>query len=133
VSQAATAIGRESETLRVEVDQFLTAVHDDGAERRGHERTAGKGASVELRASGQDRLRLVLEDISRGGASLRCARTFAAGSRVEIDLPASGGPIPATVVRSDGKTTALVFPNDAAILSRIDRTLDALNGLAAAA
>jgi hypothetical protein len=35
VSQAATAIGRQAETLRVEVDQFLTAVRaDDGGRRQ---------------------------------------------------------------------------------------------------
>jgi hypothetical protein len=34
VSQAATAIGRQAETLRVEVDQFLTAVRADDGGRR---------------------------------------------------------------------------------------------------
>jgi methyl-accepting chemotaxis protein len=52
VLAASSEIGREAETLRVEVDQFLTAVRDDGdsGERQRHERTEANGAVATLRA-----------------------------------------------------------------------------------
>jgi hypothetical protein len=84
VSRAATAIGQEAATFRVDVDQFLTAIRDDTRERRGYERVSGHGATVELRLPGAPGLRVVLEDLSRGGAALRYERTLAIGSQVGL-------------------------------------------------
>ena len=52
VLAASSEIGREAETLRVEVDQFLTAVRDDGdsGERQRNERIEANGAVATLRA-----------------------------------------------------------------------------------
>ena len=54
VLAASSEIGREAETLRVEVDQFLTAVRDDGdsGERQRNERIEANGAVATLRAVG---------------------------------------------------------------------------------
>ena len=54
VLAASSEIGREAETLKVEVDQFLTAVRDDGdsGERQRNERIEANGAVATLRAVG---------------------------------------------------------------------------------
>jgi methyl-accepting chemotaxis protein len=133
VSRAATVIGGEAETLRVEVDQFLSAVRDDTGERRGYERTPGHGAQVGLVVPGRPPMRVALENLSRGGAALHCDLALAAGSHVEVDLPGTDAAVPARVVRREGGVLAVVFQQDPAALARIDRALDALTWVAAAA
>ncbi len=125
VLAGAADIGRESETLRTEVDQFLTAIRADTGERRRYERVDGKGGQATLRSQGRD-TRVTVRDLSRGGASLSCDWTLAAGTTVEIDLPNAGGKVAGRVVRSDGKEMGLVFGADAANAARIDRALDTL-------
>jgi methyl-accepting chemotaxis protein len=133
VSRAATAIGQEAATFRVDVDRFLIAIRDDTGERRGYERLAGHGATVELRLSGAPVLRVVLEDLSRGGAALRYERTLAIGSQVGVVLTAADEPVPATVVRSDSGILGLNFWPDPNAMARIDRALEIFGGLPAAA
>jgi methyl-accepting chemotaxis protein len=133
VSRAAAAIGQEAATFQVDVDQFLTAIHDDTGERRGNERIAGQGATVELRLPGATALRVVLEDLSRGGAALRYTQTLAIGSEVGVVLSTADEPVPATVVRSDSGILGLVFRMEPNVLLRIDRALELFGGLPAAA
>jgi len=121
---AAGKIGSEAASLRVEVDQFLTAVRDDTHERRRYERMDGGGVAVTLRASGQAGS-LRLRDISRGGASLDCDWALSAGTPFEVDLP-GGGSVAGRVARSGGGQVAVVFHSDADTGRRIDRTLDML-------
>ena len=125
VLAGAADIGRESETLRTEVDQFLAAIRADTGERRRYERVDGKGGQATLRSQGRD-TRVTVRDLSRGGASLTCDWTLAAGTTVEIELPNSGGKVAGRVVRSDGKEMGLVFGADPANAARIDRALDTL-------
>jgi methyl-accepting chemotaxis protein len=132
VLSGAANIGRESETLRNEVAQFLVVVRSDTGERRRYERVSGNGTTVTLRAHGRD-VRAVLRDLSRGGASLGCELSLAAGLMVELDLPNAGGAATARVVHSDGRELGLVFGSDPANLARIDRALDALGSLSTAA
>jgi methyl-accepting chemotaxis protein len=133
VTEAATAIGHQAETLRVEVDQFLTAVRNDDGERRRYERIPGNGARVALRMPGKPGSAVVLENLSRGGAALRCDLSLAAGSQLELELPGDAGPISARVVRSGGGRLAVVFPQEPSALARIDRALDMVGRIAAAA
>ena len=120
-------IGREAETLRGEVDQFLAAVRSDVGDRRRYERIPGNGAVATLRASGQTG-RAVLFDVSRGGASLECDWSLTAGSPLEVELPGGGGGVAARAVRSEGGRLAVVFSSEPAAIARIDRAIDAIGG-----
>jgi methyl-accepting chemotaxis protein len=134
VLAASGEIGREAETLRVEVDQFLTAVRDDSdsAERRRYERIDGKGAVARLQAAGRT-TEVGVRNISRGGALLDCDWSLAAGTPFEIELRGAGGSVTGRVVRCDKGGLAVVFNSDPATVARIDRVLDSLAPRRAAA
>jgi methyl-accepting chemotaxis protein len=70
VQDAADGIGRESERLLSEVDDFLVAIRSGSGERRSYERIPGDGASVTLRVAGQPATRATLRDLSRGGVAV---------------------------------------------------------------
>ena len=126
VLAGAAGIGREAETLRIEVDDFLTAVRDETGERRRYERIPGGGAVAGLRGQGGDTVRVPVNDLSRGGAALRCAMVLSPGTTVDIDLPGADGAVPGRVVRSGDGELAVVFSSDPGVLARIDRALDGL-------
>jgi methyl-accepting chemotaxis protein len=132
VKAASSGIGSQAETLRTEVDQFLTAIREDTGERRRYERIAGNSAVVTLRASGRSG-QMTLVDISRGGASLNCDWTLSPGTPLEIELPSGVGCVTARVVRGRASGLAVVFGSDPAALARIDRVLDTIGGRRAAA
>ncbi len=132
VLSGATTIGREAETLRKEVEQFLVAIRSTTGERRRYERISGKGILVVLRGQGRE-ARVPLQDLSRGGASLACDWTLGAGAMVEIELPNAHGKVTGRVARSSGHDVALVFGSDPANLAPVDRALDAMSALPAAA
>jgi methyl-accepting chemotaxis protein len=132
VEAGATDIGREAETLRTRVDEFLEAVRSDSGERRRSERLAGNGVSATLRIPGREAMRVVVKDLSRNGVGL-LSQTIPLGTQVEIDLPEAGGAVPAQVVRCEDGITALAFREDAASGARIDRALQAMGSLRIAA
>ncbi len=132
VLSGATTIGREAETLRNEVDHFLTAIRSDAGERRRYERISGNGAPVTLRALGRE-ARCSLRDVSHGGAAVVCDWTLPPGTGVEIDLPQATGVVTGRVAHSDGHEVGLVFGSHPANPGRIDRVLDMLSTTAAAA
>jgi methyl-accepting chemotaxis protein len=133
VLQAAAMIGREAETLRAEVGQFLTAVRDETGERRRYERIAGGGAMVVLRTAGREAARVALEDVSRGGAAVRCDWVLPAGTEASLELPQAGGPVSGRVVRASEGMLALVFRQDNESSARVDRAVAALQQARAAA
>jgi hypothetical protein len=61
-------IGREANTMRAKIEQFLIAVGDDTGGRRQHEQVSGATATVRMpgRAAATETLR----DITRVGASV---------------------------------------------------------------
>jgi methyl-accepting chemotaxis protein len=132
VLSGATGIGREADTLRREVDQFLEAIRSDTGDRRRFERVAGNGASVAVHGKGQD-ARASLCDLSRGGARLACELKMPVGTALEVSLPNAGGNASGRVVRCDGREVGIVFSSDPANIARIDRALDGLGALANAA
>jgi methyl-accepting chemotaxis protein len=124
VLSGAAQIGREAETLRTEVDQFLVAVRDDTAdERRRYERVATNGAMANVQTKGRSAARMTLRNVSRGGASLASDWTMPTGTQVEIELPDAGGSVPARVVRCGGGELGVVFGSEPQALQRIDRFL----------
>ena len=84
-------IGREAETLRVEVDQFLTAVCEEPTEQRHYERLSCDGIAVSVQTKDHPATRVGLRTISRGGAALDCDWALAAGTTLEVELPARRG------------------------------------------
>jgi methyl-accepting chemotaxis protein len=127
VLTGAVQIGREAETLRTEVDQFLVAVRDDTAdERRRYERVATNGAMANVQSKGRPATRMTLRNVSRGGAALASDWTMPTGTQVEVELPDAGGPVPARVVRCGNGELAVVFGSEAQALQRIDRFLAGL-------
>jgi methyl-accepting chemotaxis protein len=131
VLEASGEIGQEAGTLRVEVDQFLSAVRSDTGERRRYERIDAKGLSATLRAAGRS-ANVVLRNLSRGGALLECDWSLGAGAPFEIELPGAGGGVTGRVVRGGADGLAVVFNADPAAIARIDRVLDSLTARRAA-
>ncbi len=66
---------------------------------------------------------MAINDISRGGVSLRCDLTDAAGIEVQLALPGLDGAVGARIVRSERGLLALSFRQEAALLARVDRAL----------
>ncbi|HEX3993972.1 MAG TPA: methyl-accepting chemotaxis protein [Acetobacteraceae bacterium] len=128
----AAEIGREAETLRAEVDQFLRAVRDESAdERRRYERISANGAMVGVRTKGRSPARMELRNIARGGAALVCDWTLPAGTMLDIELSEAVGGIPARVVRSGGGELALIFNSEPQSLRRLDQYFAGLKKVAA--
>ena len=124
VLAGADDLGRDADTLRGEVTQFLKEMAGTSVEgRRQYERIAGNGTEAVLCLPDGARRRVAIEDISRGGVSLRSDWWTDAGTEVQVELPGAGGAVAARTVRSDGRVLALAFRNDEAALQRIDGAL----------
>lgn len=127
VLTGADNIQREAETLRAEVDGFLTAVREDSSgERRSYERMDTTGVIATLRTEGKSATRAALTNISRGGAVLVSDWTLPPGTSLEIDLPGADGPVTARVTRGGNNELAVVFISEPRALARIDRFLKGL-------
>ena len=125
VLSGASEVGRDADTLRSEVAQFLKAMAStDEEDRRRYERIAGNNAQVVLRAARQPDRRAVINDISRGGMAIRSDWEAEAGTEVQVDLPGADGAVTARVVRWENGSLALAFRQDEAMLRRIDQTLE---------
>jgi methyl-accepting chemotaxis protein len=131
--RGAAEIGTQSETLRMEVDQFLVAVRSETGERRRYQRVPGHGATVTLRAPERQPARVLLINLSRGGAALACDWSIAVGAAVTVGLPDDGGEVPARIARRQGGAVGIVFRQDAETLALLDRLVDGLAGEQAAA
>jgi len=126
VLTAASEVGQTSDTLRTEVNDFLSAMaRGDAEERRAYERIPGGGTIAVLRIRGREDIRASVKDISRGGVALACGTSAAAGAEVQVELPGSGF-IAARVVRSDSGTLSVAFRQDPASLTQVDKALAAV-------
>lgn len=125
VLTAADEVRRTADTLRLEVDDFLTAMNSDSDERRAYERVEGRGAKAVVTIKGQPPGQAVVHDISRGGIALRCDLTASPGAEVGIDLGAGAG-IVGRVVRTEPGHLMVSFQQSARNLASVDRALAAL-------
>jgi methyl-accepting chemotaxis protein len=126
VLTAAGDVRRTSDTMRGEVNDFLSAMkRSDDADRRAYERIPGGGAPATLAMSGSHLLHAEVKDISRGGVALIATATAAAGAEAQIGLPA-GATVTGRVVRCDSGLVSLAFRQDAATLAALDRALAAI-------
>ena len=86
-------VGRDADKMHDEVTQFLAVMaKSDEEDRRCYERVAGDGAQAVLRASGRAEMRVVIDDVSRGGIALRADWSADVGTEVELELPGAGVP-----------------------------------------
>ncbi|HEY1933789.1 MAG TPA: methyl-accepting chemotaxis protein [Acetobacteraceae bacterium] len=129
VLEGADAVGRDADTMRAEVTQFLQAMASTSDEdRRAYERIPGNGTHAMLRVPGNANQRVAINDISRGGVSLRCDWSAAAGTEVQVELPGASGAVAARIVRSARGMLALTFRQDAAMLRCVDQALAHIGG-----
>jgi methyl-accepting chemotaxis protein len=131
VMQGADEVGRDSDVLRGEVNQFLQAMASaDEEERRRYERIDGAGAKAMLRAPGAAEAQVDIVDISRGGVALRSGWWADAGTEVQVQLPGVDEPVVARTVRTERGLLGVAFRQDAAMLRRVDKALAHIGALA---
>jgi len=123
---AADEVGQTADTLRAEVNDFLSAMtRGDHAERRAYERIPGAGATASLIIKGLGEVRAEVRDISRGGAALVCRSTAPCGTEVQVDL-STGGTVSGRIVRSENGVVVIAFRQDTASTGRLDSALSAI-------
>jgi len=134
VLSGADDVGRDADTLRGEVTQFLeTMANANEEDRRRFERIPGDGAVAVVSLPGGGQERVPIEDISRGGISVRLAWRGDAGAQMSLALPGADGPVTGRVVRSEDGVVGLAFPLDPVMSKRIDQVLRRIAGEAARA
>jgi len=114
VQSGAVDIGREAETLRSKVDEFLRTVREDSGERRRFERNSGGGVAAVLRVVGRDTVQAIVLDLSRSGVAL-VAKPILIGTEAEVELPGTKGAAHGSVSRTEAGLIAIAFWVDAAI------------------
>jgi methyl-accepting chemotaxis protein len=124
VLDGAGQVGRDADTMRGEVTQFLKAMESTTSEnRRLYERIPGNGAEAVLRAPGQTARRVPIADISRGGIAVHSDWQADAGCEVQLHLPGTDGIVTARAVRSENGLLGLAFHQGPEMLQRVDQTL----------
>jgi methyl-accepting chemotaxis protein len=108
VAEAAKGLTRQSDELRIEVEQFLSAMRETTTDRRRYERYALTGVDVGLRV-GLRKLTCTLEDISIGGFRIGTSLAEPPGTEVQVLLPGTQQEIAARIVSAHGNGTGLFF------------------------
>jgi methyl-accepting chemotaxis protein len=123
---AAEQVGQTAATLRVEVNDFLSAIKRGGNDdRRAYERVPGAGASATLIRPGFADTNAEIRDIARGGVAFMCSDIAQPGAEVTVRLPA-GGSVLGRVVRSADRIVTIAFRQDAASLALVDHAVEAI-------
>jgi methyl-accepting chemotaxis protein len=135
VLTAAGEVGETAGTLRVEVNDFLSAMkRSDVYERRAYERLPGRGATAWVTIRGSEEMTAVIRDISRGGIALLTSADAASGTDVQVRL-AGGATVAGRVVRFAAGVLSVAFRQDSATIGVVDRALESFErgerGLAA--
>ena len=129
VLAGAADVGRDADTLRGEVTQFLAAMaNTNDEERRRYERMPGNGAQAMLRPPGRPEMRVIIEDVSRAGIAVRCGWWAEVGTEVQLGLPGADGVVTARTIRSENGRLALAFRQDEEMLRRVDAALEEIGG-----
>ena len=132
VLAAAGDVGQTAGTLRVEVNDFLSAMDcGDEVERREYERVPGGGAIGSLVIEGGGGAdadvegRCVIRDISRGGVALLCAMVAPPGAQVRVSLPGAAG-VSGRVVGAGNGVVTISFRQDGPNLALITRAVEGI-------
>ncbi len=121
------AIGDEASTLRTEINRFLAAVRADSSDRRRFERLTTNRVTATLHRNGQPPVRVLLRDLSEGGAAIQCEQFIAIGTEITIDLPDAGGPVVGCVMRIEKDLLGINFREDQAVRMNAKRAMQALS------
>ncbi len=134
VLSSAEEVARVAETLKAEVDLFLAAAQDAGADRRRQERIVGLDLACFLVGAGGVSKPARLLDVAQGGAGLRVAGAhgLVPGVALAVQLPGEAKPAQGRVARVSGESVAVVFRQDAETLGAVERLLVRLEQPAAA-
>ena len=132
VLKAAGEVVQVSDTLRQEVDHFLTSIRAKSSDHRRWLRIPGGNSRIALRLTGGRETTAELVNISRGGALLACDLKCDSGTELDITLPGTDAPVPARIVRVKADGVGVAFRQDPATLARIDRVMDGMGKAAAA-
>jgi hypothetical protein len=130
---AAETVTRTATALQTEVGDFLASMGNSSDDRRSYERIDGRGIRGRLRIAGGQEFDAGVRDISRSGAALVSAREASPGKEITIARPGETQQIRGRVARSGEGLIAMMFLQDAANLVAVDRVLDGIGRLAAAA
>ncbi len=123
---AADEVSRTADTLRTEVTDFLTVMTQrETDERRAYERIPGNGATASVSLAGRSGTHAVVQDISRGGAALRCDIQAPPGAELQVDLT-PGGQVAGRAVRSGNGVLVVAFRQDSQTLALLDRAIVAI-------
>lgn len=118
-------IGRVSEVLRREVDNFLLSMTQDDV-RRSYERLQVNNIPAKLIIFGKQEIPVEVNDISRGGAALQSGWIGDLGLEVTLILPGFPKPLGARVVRHLGEVIALSFRQDEGTLVAVAESINHL-------
>jgi methyl-accepting chemotaxis protein len=117
-------VGRDADTLRGEVTQFLAAMAATGEEdRRQYQRIPGNGAQAVLRMPGHSEARVSIVDVSCGGIAVYSDWWADVGSEVQLQLPGADGTVIARTVRSDKGVLGLAFRQSDDTALRVNQAL----------
>ena len=127
VLAGAESLGQTSQTLRVEVGEFLTAVATRTEnDRRRYERIKGNGHEVRLRMPNEREMIAVIRDISRGGIAINRTSGPPAGTEISMGLPGTQDYVSGRVVRCESGVMAVAFRQDETTLRQVDLAMDRL-------
>jgi methyl-accepting chemotaxis protein len=129
VLDGSAQVGRDADTLRSEVMQFLAAMSGTSEEdRRLYERIPGNGARAVLRPAGQTGMNVAVADISRGGMAVHSDWRSDTGTEVRLELPGTDGDVVGRTIRSVDGVLGLAFQQGEETLRRIDQALAHIRG-----
>jgi methyl-accepting chemotaxis protein len=126
VMGASSDIATVADTLRQEVDHFLTLMGRDNVYRRRYERVPGQERLVALSVNGGHPVSAALVDISCGGAAVRLPHLGDVGQEVVVDLPGIPHRLNARVARQDGAIIALAFQQDERTVQLVGDFIDSI-------
>jgi methyl-accepting chemotaxis protein len=133
VLAAADGIREQAAAMRLEVNQFLDAARNAGAERRAYERLPTGGMQTTLRDDrGVAGASMSMADISFGGALLDGVVSLPSGTAVTLTVSGVSSPLAARIVRVSQAQTAVAFRQDEATLKAVDTIIASLTSKRAA-
>jgi methyl-accepting chemotaxis protein len=133
VVASAESVTQTAGALQTEVTDFLASMGSARDDRRSYERTDGRGGTAHVSIAGAPALDAVVKDISRSGVAFHCNGESLAGSMVTATIAGVDHPIRGRVVRCGQGMVAVTFLQEPANLAAIDRAVEAITRLPAAA
>jgi methyl-accepting chemotaxis protein len=125
VDQTAGLVKQQTEALRLEIDQFMSAMRDNAKNRRGFERHPVQNQDVTVRVGARD-IPGKLHDISTGGFAVDASLDVPVGTEVEILLPDAPRFVAARVARVGPTEAGLFFRQDEATRRIVHQAMETM-------